>query len=215
MARRRSAPTSTASARRRGSAGRSSPRRASAGGTGSTLQAAPIFSVDFALDRAHMADIEAMLDAHGTGILGAVTYMVPHLREGLVTSVRARRAQGLGARLPCRRKRRSGGALAQDRRRDGDRAPLSPPHPGRPLLLARAAGGRRTAEDDRRRRARGDQRRLACRCAIMFLQDRHPGRTPRWRGVTALHELKARRRQCDDRQRQHPRSVLRLTAIST
>ena len=25
----------------------------------------------------------------------------------------------------------------------------------------------------------------------MFLQDRHAGRTPRWRGVTALHELKA------------------------
>ena len=25
----------------------------------------------------------------------------------------------------------------------------------------------------------------------LFLQDRHPGRTPRWRGVTALHELKA------------------------
>ena len=25
----------------------------------------------------------------------------------------------------------------------------------------------------------------------MFLQDRHSGRTPRWRGVTALHELRA------------------------
>src|SRR5277367_2943652 len=50
-----------------------------------TLQAAPIFSVDFALDRSHMDDIEAMLDAHGTGILGAVTYMVPRLREGLTT----------------------------------------------------------------------------------------------------------------------------------
>ena len=25
----------------------------------------------------------------------------------------------------------------------------------------------------------------------LFLQDRHAGRTPRWRGVTALHELKA------------------------
>ena len=25
----------------------------------------------------------------------------------------------------------------------------------------------------------------------MFLQDRHAGRTPRWRGVTALHELRA------------------------
>ena len=83
--------------RRRGSAGRFSRRRASAGETGSTLQAAPIFSVDFALDRSHMADIEAMLEAHGTGILGAVTYMVPRLREGLDDAVRACGAQGLGA----------------------------------------------------------------------------------------------------------------------
>ena len=78
----------------------------------------------------------------------------PDLREGLEVAVRARRAQGLGARLPRRRKRRSRGALAQDRRRHGDRAPLPAPHPGRPLLLARAAGGRRAAKDDRRRRAR-------------------------------------------------------------
>ena len=47
------------------------------------LQASPLFSVEFALDDAHMADIEAMLDAHGTGILGAVTYMVPRLSQGL------------------------------------------------------------------------------------------------------------------------------------
>jgi cytosine deaminase len=26
----------------------------------------------------------------------------------------------------------------------------------------------------------------------MYLQDRHAGRTPRWRGVTLLHEMKAR-----------------------
>ena len=47
------------------------------------LQASPLFSIEFALDPSHMADIEAMLDAHGTGILGAVTYMVPRLSEGL------------------------------------------------------------------------------------------------------------------------------------
>jgi len=47
------------------------------------LQASPLFSIEFALDATHMADVEAMLDAHGTGILGAVTYRVPRLREGL------------------------------------------------------------------------------------------------------------------------------------
>ena len=174
-----------------------------------TLQAAPIFSVDFALDRSHMADIEAMLDAHGTGILGAVTYMVPRLREGLDDAVRARRAQRLGARLPCRRKRRSGGALAQGRRRHGDRAPLRAPHSGRPLLLARAAGGRRTAKDDRRRRARGDQRRLAA-----DVQSLPPGSPSRPHAALARRHRPAGtqggRRQRDDRQRQHPRSVLPL-----
>ena len=48
------------------------------------LQAAPLFKIDSALDPAHMADVEAMLDAHGTGVLGAVTFMVPELRDGLV-----------------------------------------------------------------------------------------------------------------------------------
>jgi len=51
-----------------------------------TLQAAPIFSIDFAHEQSHMADIEAMLDAHGTGILGAVTYMVPRLRGRRTTN---------------------------------------------------------------------------------------------------------------------------------
>ena len=66
------------------------------------LQASPLFSIELALDASHMADVEAMLDAHGTGILGAATRMVPELHEGLGVLFDARRAQGLGARLPCR-----------------------------------------------------------------------------------------------------------------
>ena len=195
--------------RRRASAGRSSPTRASAGAAGSTLQAAPLFSIDFALDRSHMADVEAMLDAHGTGILGAVTYMVPRLREGLDAAVRARRAQRLGARLPCRRERRSGGALAQVIADMAIERRFARPHPGRPLLLARAAGGRRTAKDDRRRRARRDQRRLAA-----DVQPLPSGPPRRPHAALARRHRAARtqggRRQRDDRQRQHARSVLRL-----
>ena len=49
-----------------------------------------------------------------------------------------------------------------------------------------------------------------CRCATCSCRIGSAGRTPRWRGVTALHELKAAGRQRDDRQRQYARSVLRL-----
>ena len=61
------------------------------------LQASPLFTIEFATDASHMADIEAMLDLHGSGILGAATRMVPELREGLGIVFRSRRAQGLGS----------------------------------------------------------------------------------------------------------------------
>ena len=96
------APISTASARRRGSAGRSSPRRASAGAAGSSFRRRLFSASSLRWTTSHMAEIEAMLDAHGTGILGAVTTMVPELQRRARRPVRARRAQGLGARFPCR-----------------------------------------------------------------------------------------------------------------
>ena len=75
-------------------------------------------------------------------------------------AVRARRAQGLGPRFPCRRKRRSGGALA----RVIAEMAIERRFPGRILVghccsLARQDDDER-ARDDRRCRARGDQRRL-------------------------------------------------------
>ena len=44
----------------------------------------------------------------------------------------------------------------------------------------------------------------------LYLQDRAPGRTPRWRGVTLLHEMRARGIPGGCRLRQLPRPVLRL-----
>ena len=43
----------------------------------------PLFVIDLALDPAHMADIEAMVGEHGTGILGAATPIGTRVREGL------------------------------------------------------------------------------------------------------------------------------------
>ena len=45
----------------------------------------------------------------------------------------------------------------------------------------------------------------------MYLQDRDdPTRTPRWRGITAVHGAQGGQRAGDDRQRQHARPLLRL-----
>ncbi len=195
--------------RRRESAGRFSPKRESAGAAGSTLQASPLFSVELASNASHMADIEAMLDAHGTGILGAATRMVPELREGLgvLFDLAERKGWELDFHVdessdPAARSLKVIADMAIERRFE------------RPILVGHCCSLALQEDDERRRTidavARAGLSVVSLPMCNMFLQDRHAGRTPRWRGVTALHELKARRRQCDDRQRQHPRSVLRL-----
>jgi cytosine deaminase len=155
-----------------------------------TLQAAPIFSVDFALDQSHMADVEAMLDAHGTGILGAVTYMVPRLREGLETlfELAERKDWELDFHVD-----ESADPGAHSLKIVADMA-IERRFPRR--ILVGHCCSLALQEDDERRRiidavARAGISVVSLPMCNLFLQDRHPGRTPRWRGVTALHELKA------------------------
>ncbi len=49
------------------------------------LQASPLFGVDVMFEPGHMETIEAMIDAHGSKLLGAVTYVIPRLQEALDT----------------------------------------------------------------------------------------------------------------------------------
>ena len=155
-----------------------------------TLQAAPIFSVDFALDRSHMADIEAMLDAHGTGILGAVTYMVPRLHEGLKTLFELAERKGWELDFhvdesadPAARSLKIVADMAIERRF------------ARRILVGHCCSLVLQEDDERQKTidavARAGISVVSLPMCNLFLQDRHPGRTPRWRGVTALHELKA------------------------
>ncbi len=155
-----------------------------------TLQAAPIYSIDFALDRSHMADVESMLDAHGTGILGAVTYMVPRLREGLVAVFELAERKGWELDFhvdesadPAARSLRVIADMAIERRF------------ARPILVGHCCSLVLQEDDERRKTidavARAGISVVSLPMCNLFLQDRHPGRTPRWRGVTALHELKA------------------------
>ncbi len=173
------------------------------------LQASPLFPIDHVFDDGHMADVEAMIEAHGSKILGAVTYMIPRLREALDRLFRlaARKGWDLDFHVDetADPDARSLDAIAAG----GDRAPLRRPHSRRPLLLAGAAGRGRNAARDRSRRARRARRRLA---ADVQHVPAGPQRGPH--AALARRHRAARTegggRPDHDRQRQHARSLLRL-----
>ncbi len=154
------------------------------------LQASPLFSVEFALDPAHMADIEAMLDAHGSNILGAVTYMIPELQGGLdvLFALAERKGWDLDFHVD-----ESADPAARSLRVIAETA-LARNFSGR-VLVGHCCSLARQDEDERARVieaiARAKISVVSLPMCNMFLQDRDAGRTPRWRGVTALHELRA------------------------
>ena len=154
------------------------------------LQGVPLFMVEFALDPAHMARIEAALDAYGSKILGAVTYMTPRLREALeaLFALAERKGWELDFHVdetgdPAARSLRVIAEMAIERRFAGR------------ILVGHCCSLSRQEDDEQKRTvdivARAALSVVSLPMCNMFLQDRFAGRTPRWRGVTALHELKA------------------------
>ena len=138
----------------------------------------------------HMADVEAMLDAHGTGILGAATRMAPDLRDGLgiLFELAERKGWELDFHVdessdPAARSLKVIADMAIERRF------------ARRILVGHCCSLALQEDDERRRTidavARAGLSVVSLPMCNMFLQDREAGRTPRWRGVTALHELKA------------------------
>jgi cytosine deaminase len=154
------------------------------------LQASPLFSIEFALDACHMADVEAMLDAHGSGIVGAATRMVPELHQGL--RVLFDLAERKGWELDFHVDESSDpGARALKVIAD-----MAIERGFKRRILVGHCCSLALQEDDERRKtidavARAGLSVVSLPMCNMFLQDRKGGRTPRWRGVTALHELKA------------------------
>ena len=154
------------------------------------MQGVPLFMAEFALDPVHMGRIEAALDAYGSKILGAVTSMTPGLREALAVlfALAERKGWELDFHVdetgePAARSLRVIAEMAIERR-----------FPGR-ILVGHCCSLCRQEEDEQKRTidivARAGLSIVSLPMCNMFLQDRSPGRTPRWRGVTALHELKA------------------------
>jgi cytosine deaminase len=154
------------------------------------LQASPLFAIDLACDPSHMADVEAMVAEHGANILGAATFMSPGLREGLAIlfSLAERRGWDLDFHVDesADVQARSLGVIAElaiERRFAGK------------ILVGHCCSLALQGEDEARRTidlvARAGIGVVSLPMCNLYLMDRHAGRTPRWRGVTALHELRA------------------------
>ena len=154
------------------------------------VQASPLFSIEFALDEAHMAGIEAMVEVHGTRILGAVTYMLPRLVEGLEVLFRLASRKGWDLDFHVDE---TADPAARSLKIIAETARAQKFH-GR-ILVGHCCSLARQDNDEMRRTidavARAGISVVSLPMCNMFLQDRHAGRTPRWRGVTAIQELKA------------------------
>lgn len=154
------------------------------------LQATPLFGVDFVFEPGHMDDIEAMVAAHGSNIVGAVTYMIPRLQEALdiLFALAERRGWDLDFHVD-----ESADPNARSLRVIAETA-IARRFPGR-ILVGHCCSLARQEEDERLRVidsvAKAGIDVVSLPMCNMFLQDRHAGRTPRWRGVTAVHELKS------------------------
>ncbi len=155
-----------------------------------TLQATPLFGIQHALDAAHVSDVVAAVKAHGSGIFGCVSYMIPELDQALDIVFRTAIANGFDldfhvdeASDPAARSLERIAAAALRHRFTGkilcghccSLALQGPQDEARIIGMVKEAG---IAV-------------VSLPMCNMYLQDRQKGRTPRWRGVTSLHELKA------------------------
>jgi cytosine deaminase len=153
------------------------------------LQAVSLVSLD--AFRGPAGEELADLVAAGGGILGAVTYMTPDIDALLDRVLTLAAARDLAVDFHCDESGDVGArslsriARAVLRQRFGGRvvcghccslAVQAPEVVAETLDLVAAAG----------------MAVVSLPMCNLYLQDRAPGRTPRWRGVTLLHELKAR-----------------------
>ncbi|MGV1760755.1 cytosine deaminase [Rhizobium sp. A22-96] len=153
------------------------------------LQAVALFPLDSMADDAFFADLLNVVRDAG-GLMGGVTQMNPDLDAQLDKLIRAAADNGLDIDLHVDetedREVLTLKAIAEAVLRNGFTGKVTAGHC---CSLAR--------QDEKGARATID---LVAKAGIsivslpmcnMYLQDRHPGRTPRWRGVTLLHELAA------------------------
>jgi cytosine deaminase len=147
-----------------------------------------LFSVELVPDRAHMSAIRAAVVEHG-GVLGGVTYMVPGLDDSLDALFRLASEEGLDLDLHVDETLDPGATslrnIAEAALRHRFSGQVTVGHCCS-LATQDEADARATID----RVAEAGLAVVSLPMCNLYLQDRVPGRTPRRRGVTLLHELK-------------------------
>jgi cytosine deaminase len=154
------------------------------------LQATPLFGIDHAVNPDHMRAVLAAVGQHGSGILGAVTYMSPNLQPGLDILFRAAMDHGYDLDFHVD-ETNDPAALSLEVIAD---TALAMGFEGKILCGHCCSLALQMPQAEARvidKVARGGLAVVSLPMCNMYLQDRQPNRTPRWRGVTLLHELKA------------------------
>lgn len=154
------------------------------------LQASPLFGVQFALDAAHMQAVTAAVKTRGDGIFGCVSYMIPELDKALDIVFETAIENGFDLDFHVD-ETNDPQARALENIAD---AAIRHRFTGKILCGHCCSLSVQTPEVEARIIAKVRDAGIAVvslPMCNMYLQDRQAGRTPRWRGVTALHELKA------------------------
>jgi cytosine/creatinine deaminase len=154
-----------------------------------TLQAAALFPLELIADEAYFADLTATIVRHG-GLMGGLTQMGPDLDWQLDTLMKTAARHGIDIDLhvdeTADKEVLTLKTIAEAKLRNGFEGTVTVGHC---CSLARQ-------DDDVAKAtielvAKADLAVVSLPMCNMYLQDRHAGRTPRWRGVTLINELAA------------------------
>ncbi|NKK77203.1 cytosine deaminase [Rhizobium leguminosarum] len=153
------------------------------------LQAVALFPLDAMADSIFFADLVTTIRQTG-GLLGGVTRMGPELVWQLDTLFRTAAEHGLDIDLHVDETDDRGAetlkAIAEAVLRNGFEGKVTAGH-----CCSLARQGEDTAARTVELVAKAGIAVIALPMCNMYLQDRYPGRTPRWRGVTLFKELAA------------------------
>lgn len=153
------------------------------------LQATPLFGIDHAVNADHIKAVVAAVKRHGSNILGAVTYMGPNLKPGLEVLFRSAMDNGFDLDFHVDETNDPAAlsleVIAETAIALGFRGRILCGHCCSLALQMPQAEARIIAKV-----AEAGIAIVSLPMCNMYLQDRMAGRTPRWRGVTLLHEMK-------------------------
>ncbi|MEJ1161839.1 cytosine deaminase [Prosthecomicrobium sp. N25] len=154
------------------------------------LQGSCLFGIQFTADAAFIEDVVAHV-TEARGVLGAVTYVDPTLVPGLDLMFRSAAEKGLDLDFHVDETGdptvRTLGVIAETAIRHRFQGRITVGH-----CCSLARQDEATIDRTLDLVAEAGMAVVSLPMCNMYLQDRVPGRTPRWRGVTLLHEMKAR-----------------------